>query len=799
MLNDYSVYLTDKEFLQKWAEKLIGKGATLEKYFDEDDFDEFGGMEEFRVTEEYYITFNDGSEISVDWSVPDANFLSADSRDAEKGTMAHKYIREYEMDGWDIDIDSLVKEVSGVKKEKGGEASSLKVENEKDLEEVAKYMTKAVKKHSWDLKDLIHYFETDNNFDYKVRVKIADHTAIYEMPKTYENILKLLKEIVEGNGKKLSSDDSMAKGGEATEKEINDRVDALMKKLKEDGRVKRFVVSESGQKVFETIKLNKEKGAEGLYSRYHSADQHSLGIQQNWGLDEKEVYNHYKKSLQKKSSGDSMEKGGLTPAKARIMLHEGEAHGKPITDKQRRYFGAVASGYSKKENGGEAGDMNYEKDILPVLEEAVKTGWKPIAKKYRLYEETASEIENKSGDGFIAFTDGGYTIHAFNSLTDYDATGVTFPEKSQKQIDKWIQECYDEASEKHDEESEEHSEAYSECLGGIAVDFDLRAVYYKPDNGRSEFKGKHAVYVFGIINEDLKDRKDIIKEGFSFDNISELKEKLPVAINKVLAWYKADGIKLEKGGKVSSQSSWSKFWNSFANDGALITSGGYFDGGSKMEKGGKASKDGDRHAYYIKAWKKTIGNIKGKKPDYEDKTSLNWDEAQKEQSKLEKKYDSVGIYRKKDNDEVSITLGKLGKGGEVSEIKGYRLEDTDAIRDFEFDEYFTIVPPDADKVKIGIYALDLRDGSDFLIDESNNIDELIGSGDFAFGIEKSEKGGSVHAQKYSQKRVHMTKRGKSIDSKVKAMKAGWRKSKETGNFYFESRSNRSDKKPSQKI
>ena len=79
---------------------------------------------------------------------------------------------------------------------------------------------------------------------------------------------------------------------------------------------------------------------------------------------------------------------------------------------------------------------------------------------------------------------------------------------------------------------------------------------------------------------------------------------------------------------------------------------------NKMEKGGVA-KDGDRHAYYIKAWKKTIDNIKDKKADYENKESLNWDEAQKEQSKLEKKYDSVGIYRKKDNDEVSITLGKL--------------------------------------------------------------------------------------------------------------------------------------------
>lgn len=37
--------------------------------------------------------------------------------------------------------------------------------------------------------------------------------------------------------------------------------------------------------------------------------------------------------------------GGLTPAKAKIMLHEGMANGKPLTDKQRGYFGLIAGGY----------------------------------------------------------------------------------------------------------------------------------------------------------------------------------------------------------------------------------------------------------------------------------------------------------------------------------------------------------------------------------------------------------------------------------------------------------------------
>lgn len=34
----------------------------------------------------------------------------------------------------------------------------------------------------------------------------------------------------------------------------------------------------------------------------------------------------------------------LSAAKARLILEEGEVRGHPLTDKQKRFFGAVASG-----------------------------------------------------------------------------------------------------------------------------------------------------------------------------------------------------------------------------------------------------------------------------------------------------------------------------------------------------------------------------------------------------------------------------------------------------------------------
>jgi len=87
---------------------------------------------------------------------------------------------------------------------------SLKIEKPGDLEEIAKYMTEAVKqtpskKHDrfWALKDLIHYFEKDNGLDWKVREPIWESMNGYTMPKTCKNILKMLEAIVEANSKTL--------------------------------------------------------------------------------------------------------------------------------------------------------------------------------------------------------------------------------------------------------------------------------------------------------------------------------------------------------------------------------------------------------------------------------------------------------------------------------------------------------------------------------------------------------------------------------------------------------------------
>lgn len=43
--------------------------------------------------------------------------------------------------------------------------------------------------------------------------------------------------------------------------------------------------------------------------------------------------------------------GNVSAKKARQILHDKKVHGKPLTDQQRKYFGAIASGYIKKTGG----------------------------------------------------------------------------------------------------------------------------------------------------------------------------------------------------------------------------------------------------------------------------------------------------------------------------------------------------------------------------------------------------------------------------------------------------------------
>jgi hypothetical protein len=114
----------------------------------------------------------------------------------------------------------------------------------------------------------------------------------------------------------------LEKGGETE----NERASKLLNKLKEEGKLKRYLdVRGNGKKVFDIIVPNKSE--KGMYKRYESTSQSSLGTLQNEYLDENDVLNWLKKTMPKTemASGGYMAKGGkINVAKIRAEYDKNE-------------------------------------------------------------------------------------------------------------------------------------------------------------------------------------------------------------------------------------------------------------------------------------------------------------------------------------------------------------------------------------------------------------------------------------------------------------------------------------------
>lgn len=126
MMHDWRNIMSDRQLMINYSEEIWGKGAKAEDYVDlEEDFDENGNYRDaFYFMDSYYITFNDGSEIYADFNADgDSTDIGIRNMDEAKGKLAEKWLPEFEMKGWNMDIDSLMKEVNKNKKRGGGEVS----------------------------------------------------------------------------------------------------------------------------------------------------------------------------------------------------------------------------------------------------------------------------------------------------------------------------------------------------------------------------------------------------------------------------------------------------------------------------------------------------------------------------------------------------------------------------------------------------------------------------------------------------------------------------------------------------
>ena len=222
-------------------------------------------------------------------------------------------------------------------------------------------------------------------------------------------------------------------------------------------------------------------------------------------------------------------------------------------------------------NGGGVGSVSYDA-VLDVLKDKLDDAVQNVPNQFEnSYNATGEEVESKSRDGFIPYTDGGYEVRWFEYLSGFYGSGYSLPTKAldkekDRQIDynfelakeNFINE-YPEIAEELGEENIDYNslqeagyESEAEELSEMEMNFDgddtimceIGAYYYTPSNDRG-IDGEHTLRLFGLVNLEapyhrsgnLEDRYDI---DITFDSVENLEQKIDEGIEAILRWFDGD-------------------------------------------------------------------------------------------------------------------------------------------------------------------------------------------------------------------------------------------------------------------
>ena len=250
----------------------------------------------------------------------------------------------------------------------------------------------------------------------------------------------------------------------------------------------------------------------------------------------------------------------------------------------------LPSNFNKKlfSKGGEV--IEYSK-VYDILESKIEDA---VADLYSTYENSeraeGEEVEHKSRDGFIPFTNGGYSSRWFEYSNVLEGSGISLPTKSlEDKVEEFRENNREYALERFEEEYPEIVEE----LGGIdnvdynslmdagydseaddldeferddedSIMMEVEAFYYNPNNDRGE-DGKHTIQLSGVVNLEAPyhrsgNLEDYIEERFTFDSYKELEDKLDKGLAKVVSWFEGDMYdknprelkirRMKKGGKT---------------------------------------------------------------------------------------------------------------------------------------------------------------------------------------------------------------------------------------------------------
>ena len=220
------------------------------------------------------------------------------------------------------------------------------------------------------------------------------------------------------------------------------------------------------------------------------------------------------------------------------------------------------------EKGGEV--LEYSK-ILDILTDKIDDSVEDISSTYEQAENSkGEEVESKSRDGFIPFTNGGYSSRWFEYSNILEGSGMNLPTESlDDKIEEFRERNREYGFELFEQEYPEivkelggienvnYSELYDAGYGSEAEELDefmrddddtvmmeVEAFYYTPFNERGE-NGKHTIQLSGVVNLEAPyhrsgNLEDYIEERFTFDTLKELEDKLDKGLAKVVSWFEGD-------------------------------------------------------------------------------------------------------------------------------------------------------------------------------------------------------------------------------------------------------------------
>ena len=273
-----------------------------------------------------------------------------------------------------------------------------------------------------------------------------------------------------------------------------------------------------------------------------------------------------------------------------------------IKDDLGDIYKTVQDAKKQKSKFAEGGEAISREDIVEVLKDELEDVLEDANQEYEGQDIEGEEVEYKSRDGFIPFTDGGYEYRFFVYGNYLTGSGKSLPtntldgelerqqelnleygkERFAEEYPELVKELGEEnidygflSDKGYQDEAEELDEM--SMPDDDSIMFEVEAFYYNPDNDRG-IDGKHTIVLTGSVNMEAPyhrtgNYEDYTQDKFTFDSIEDLKEKLQKGIDKISKWFDGDNYKegrelkmgrFAKGGKVKTSDGrflWFFNWN----------------------------------------------------------------------------------------------------------------------------------------------------------------------------------------------------------------------------------------------